>query len=718
IELLEMLSERHKNICVVGDDDQAIYRFRGASYASFLKFKEKFPKLKTIKLTQNYRSTKRILNTAARLIKNNGIDRYDPKKNLWTEKGEGSEVAAYIAHDYIDEAKRVADEIEALYRGFKGKEKRYSRIAVLYRAHTHKDALLRELKSRIVPVTVVRGVGLLETEEIRDLVAYLKIIDDPTDSVSLFRVLTSAVWEVDIDDLITISDISNKEEVPLYDVIKRLDVLKGIAESTRGQLKKFKEDLRELIRASKRSNASDLFLGLLEKTGYIRVLLDKKKSKRHLDSDQKILNVGKFFDFCMRYLKNNPDQSLEGFLAYLDCFMEAGGSAEQEDLSLDEDGVRFMTVHSAKGLEFPYVFLISLVQNRFPTMKRREPIPFPDSLMKEKLPEGDFHREEERRLCYVAMTRAEDRLYLSCIDKPRNKASVFLKEVMAGDACEKGDIVCEDIGLDDDIDSRINSIVDRFKTLEEKKGKKYSLPKPGKLSYTQLDTYNTCPLMYKFSYIYRIPRRRRNALTFGTNMHSTLEDFFRFVQEKKPVDENVLFELFSKHWTPRGYESKMDEANYRRTGEKSLKVFFKKHKDMLHKPPLFLEKKMDLKVGAFVLDVRIDRIDDLGKNSVEIIDYKTGKPKDEKFAKESLQLSIYGLACRDVLRLNPERLSFYYVNPNEKVTTTRNAEDYETTKKTITETGKKILSEEFEPTPGRICKWCDYASICPVWDKR
>jgi len=605
-----------------------------------------------------------------------------------------------------------------LYRGFKGKEKRYSRIAVLYRAHTHKDALLRELKSRIVPVTVVRGVGLLETEEIRDLVAYLKIIDDPTDSVSLFRVLTSAVWEVDIDDLITISDISNKEEVPLYDVIKRLDVLKGIAESTRGQLKKFKEDLRELIRASKRSNASDLFLGLLEKTGYIRVLLDKKKSKRHLDSDQKILNVGKFFDFCMRYLKNNPDQSLEGFLAYLDCFMEAGGSAEQEDLSLDEDGVRFMTVHSAKGLEFPYVFLISLVQNRFPTMKRREPIPFPDSLMKEKLPEGDFHREEERRLCYVAMTRAEDRLYLSCIDKPRNKASVFLKEVMAGDACEKGDIVCEDIGLDDDIDSRINSIVDRFKTLEEKKGKKYSLPKPGKLSYTQLDTYNTCPLMYKFSYIYRIPRRRRNALTFGTNMHSTLEDFFRFVQEKKPVDENVLFELFSKHWTPRGYESKMDEANYRRTGEKSLKVFFKKHKDMLHKPPLFLEKKMDLKVGAFVLDVRIDRIDDLGKNSVEIIDYKTGKPKDEKFAKESLQLSIYGLACRDVLRLNPERLSFYYVNPNEKVTTTRNAEDYETTKKTITETGKKILSEEFEPTPGRICKWCDYASICPVWDKR
>ena len=712
IELLEMLSGKKKNICVVGDDDQAIYRFRGASYASFLKFREKFPKLKTVKLTQNYRSTGRILSSSGRLIANNGRDRYDPEKNLWTEKTRGPEVKVLVASDYLDEARAVADEIEAVSRTFKGRDK-FSNIAVLYRAHSHKDALLAELKSRGIPVSVVRGVGLLETEEIRDLTAYLKVINDRANSVSLFRVLTSPHWDMDIDDLITLSDIASREEVSLYDVIRSGKAIKRIKPRTLGALEDFMEELRGLMRIAKRENAAAVVTEILVEHKYINRLIKEKSAA----NEQKVLNITKFSDFVAKYLRNNPeDYHLSDFLSYLDCFMQAGGVLEQEALVRDEDAVRFMTVHSAKGLEFPCVFLISLVQNRFPSIKRREPIPFPDILMKEKLPDGDFFRQEERRLCYVAMTRAKDALFLSGIDKPRNRPSMFLKEVLTEEAVDTQDVSYKQIFPSEDAASRIGEIMGRFRKLEDRAGD-YKLPKPRKLSFTQLDLYSKCPLQYKFAYVYRIPKKKRSHLTFGSDMHSTLEDFFTLVQERKPVDEKVLFELFNKHWTPFGYESKMTEANYRKAGESSLRTFYKLHKDMLHKPPLYLEKQVDLRVGDFVLDVRIDRIDSIKDNEVEIIDYKTGKPKNDDFARESLQLSIYAMATKEVLKLEPARVSFYYVNPNKKVTTTRSKEDFEKTKSQIVATGCSILDEKFDPNPGWICKWCDYASICPVWDK-
>lgn len=719
IELLRMLSISNKNICVVGDDDQAIYRFRGASYASFLKFKESFPDLETIKLTQNYRSSKRILKTADRLIVKNGVDRYDPEKNLWTESGDGAAVKAIVAHDYKDEARAVADEIESLYESFKGENKKYSNIAVLYRAHSHKDTLLNELKMRRVPAAVVRGVGLFQTEEIRDLIAFLNVVQDPQDSISLFRIFTSPVWSVDIEDLISISNRAAREEKPLYEMIKDPEKIANIGKETVKKLQGFRSEIKSLMRISKRENASESFIGILEKTGYLTRLLKGRDGAKDIDRDQKALNIGRFFRFITSYLRNNPDQSLTGFIQYLNFFMEGGGDPGQEELILNEDAVKFMTIHSAKGLEFPYVFLISMVQSRFPTPKRRESIPFPDSLMKEKLPEGDFHREEERRLCYVAMTRAEKGLFLSAIDKPHNRPSVFLKEVLTEEAIKANDIQLCDIQLSNDIEDRIGSVLlDRLREKEKQVSVSYRLPKPKKLSYTQLDNYSTCPLRYKFSYVYRIPSRRRNALTFGSNIHSTLEDFFTLVQDKKPVDEKVLLNLFEEHWNPFGYTSKMDEKNYWKSGIDSLKIFYQKHKEMLDKPPLYLEKKVDLKVGDFVLDVRIDRIDDLGKGKVEIIDYKTGKPKKQDFAESSLQLSIYALACKEVLKLDPSQVSFYYVNPNEKVTATRTAEDYDETKKTIIDIGTKISEEKFDPTPGRVCKWCDYSSMCPVWDKR
>ena len=712
IELLDVLAGKRKNICVVGDDDQAIYRFRGASYASFLKFKEKYRNLVTVTLSQNYRSSKKILSAAGRLISNNGADRYDPGKELWTKNPAGEKVQAIVAYDYTEEARAVADKIEKIYS--KMPDKNYSAITVLYRAHSHKELLLNELNARRIPATVVRGAGLFKREEIRDLLSYMRLLDNPDDSVSLFRVLTSNAWNLDIEDLIHISGVAVREEKSIYNLLRDLDVLDGISDDTREKISGFMAHIKEFLRTSRREDVAELFRSLLLE--YVK--RTQLISGGDPEKDRKVVNISALNSFIMRYIKNNSDWSLSAFLDYLDCFIEAGGDRGQENISISENAVQLMTIHAAKGLEFPYVFLISLVRNRFPTIRRKEPIPFPDRLIKEKLPSGDFHREEERRLCYVGATRAQKGLYISSVSNASRKQSVFLKEMFTDEAMDCGDAAIMEIPLREDLSGRAEVFIDRFRKAEEDKHIAHKLPKPKKMSFSQISTYLKCPMQYKFAYIYRIPGRKKAFLTFGSVVHSSLEEFFKLVQERKKVSEKTLLDLYSRHWTPSGYESRMQESSYRKSGKESLQEFFKSNKDILERPPLYLEKKLDLKIADCVLDVRIDRIDAIGGNNVEIIDYKTGKVPSKKKPNESLQLDIYAMACRDVLELNPKVLSFYYVGPNKKVSTTRTDKELDKSKETVLEAAGLIKAEEFKPKPGMMCKWCDYLALCPAYDKR
>ena len=712
IELLDILAKKNRNICVVGDDDQAIYRFRGASYASFLKFKEKYPNLTTIKLVQNYRSTKKILNSAGRLIQNNGTDRYDQKKNLWTKNPAGNKIEALVAYDYRDEARAVADKIESLC--LKMDQKDYSQIAILYRAHSHKEILLEELNARGIPTTIVREKGFFEREEIRDLIAYMRIVDNPEDSVSLFRVLTLPLWNIDIEDLIYLAGTAKKEGLSIYHLLKRIDNIPEISDGTKKQLSDFGNHFKKLLRISKREDVTELIRNILLESGYLKRLT----SEESMENKQKILNISSLNNFIIKYIKNNSDWSPSAFLEYLNCFSEAGGEPRQISLLRKDNAVQLMTIHAAKGLEFPYVFLISLVRNRFPTVRRKEPIPFPDLLMKEERPEGDFHREEERRLCYVGMTRSQKGLYLSSVNNATTKPSVFLGEIITEEATELGDAIYSEIQPEEDLSKRAEAFVDRYKELEKSKNLEYKLPRPSKLSFSQIDTYKKCPMQYKFAYIYRIPGRKRAALTFGSVVHSALEDFFKQVQERKAVNEKTLLDLYRGYWVSNGYDSKMQENAYKSNGRESLKTFFKNNKDILKKPPLYLEKRLDLKIGDSLLDVRIDRIDSLGGNDVEIIDYKTGKLQDKKILSKNLQLDIYAIACKEILNLNPRLLSFYYIKPNQKVTTVKSDEQLEGSKEIIIETANLIESEAFDPKPSRLCKWCDYFALCPAYDKR
>jgi len=760
IELISLLAGKRKNVCVVGDDDQGIYRFRGASYASFIKFKQKFPELTSLKLTQNYRSTKKILKASEALIKNNSPDRYDPDKNLWTDNASGGDVQVLRANDYDTECHIVLDKIKEIYK----KEGDYSKIAVLYRAHNHNKEIVKRLKEEGIPFEVVGPMGLFEREEIKDIVALLSSLADATDSVSLFRALTMPVFKIDIENAVELNRLARREGKPLCDILKSPRAERIVSKSSKKGLEEFKELYKHLLSLSNKIDIEKLFYEIMEKTGYIKDLV----ATLSRENEAKVSNIGKFYRLINSYLGEHQDAMLPAFMEYLDSYIEAGGDmAEDAELALKKDGLRLMTVHQAKGLEFPYVFIISLVQNRFPTRMRPEAIPFPVELIKEELPKGNFHLQEERRLFYVALTRAKENLFISAVKKPYHKPSVFLTEI-DGDKSGKG-ITSIMKHLDKDapelavrfamkekdivIAKSKRRIFDKIRELEDSrtltkalidkifdkvKKEYYDLasilkgkPKEGsgesmsfsetfiplphdlKLSYTQLDTFMNCPLKYKFNYVYSIPLRPTAPLRFGSDVHDALEEFYKRIKDGgKPTFED-LAEIYLERWNSSGYVNKSQEMQYQRSGYDMLKRFYQTNKENLY-PPLYVEEGFLIKIGESQFKGYIDRIDELPEGGVEVIDYKTGTPKSQKSAEKSIQLYLYAVACQEVLKLEPKLLSFYYLTSNEKVSVLCEPEHLQGIKETVTDTVKQIKSQQFEPNPGRRCRWCDYRIICPA----
>jgi DNA helicase-2/ATP-dependent DNA helicase PcrA len=760
IELVTLLASKRKNICVVGDDDQGIYRFRGASYASFVKFKEVFPGLTSLRLTQNYRSTKKILSVSESLIQNNNPDRYDPQKNLWTDRAAGSAVHVISTNDYDGEAAAVADAIKEIGKN----QKDYAKIAVLYRAHSHNQAFIKRLKLEGIPYTVAGPMGLFEREEIKDLVALLTVLANPHDNVNLFRVLSLPPFAMDIRQMVKLNKMAREEERSLYELIREESVLGRLSKTVTQNIREANKMISHCIALAHKVDVETLFYELLERTGYAKNLLVGLDA----ESEVKLATIGKLYRLINEYLQRHEDGMLPAFMEYLTSYIQAGGDVLQETaFPEDKSGVQLMTIHQAKGLEFPYVFVISLVQNRFPTRARPDAIPFPVALMKEELPKGNFHLQEERRLFYVAVTRAKEQLFLSTVNKPYHKESVFLREIQAEtskealrktyteydnleaaqevalgipqktlrvmkskrkivqaiERLERAKTVSEALvhrtfGV---VQKEYRSLVATLKQQEREASRgalslaetHFALPEHLKLSYTQLDTFLSCPLKYKFNYVYHIPMRPSAPLSFGAVIHDVLEEFYRRIKEEKVPTEEELYDIYSRRWDAKGYINRSQEMQYQQNGFELLKQFYETNREHWE-PPLYIEEKFLITIGDCQFKGYIDRVDELPDGGVEIIDYKTGTPKDQRAVEKSIQLDLYAIACQEILGLEPRVLSFYFLTNNQKISATRLPEDLERTKGFILETVDKMRSGHFEPNPGRRCRWCDYRIICPA----
>ena len=378
-----------------------------------------------------------------------------------------------------------------------------------------------------------------------------------------------------------------------------------------------------------------------------------------------------------------------------------------------------MSIHSAKGLEFGVVFLPSLVQNRFPAVYRREALEIPGELIQEELPEQDMHLQEERRLFYVACTRAKELLFLSHSDfyegTKKWKPSIFLEEAAQGEiyvnASEKTSPKTQV--------SPAKSIPERpAKGLRQKtashKEKILYIPKINisHASYSQLDTFQTCPLKYKFRYMFKIPSPVPHAANFGSSIHNALNAFYQHLKKGETPTLELMRECYGKTWIATGYESRAHENARKLQGWKILENFYQKESQPKFIIPAYLEKSFRLKIDQYILSGRIDRIDKLADGKYEIIDYKTGTSKRSVNIKKDLQLSIYALACKEIFHLDVGLLSFYFLEDAKKVSTTRDNAELKSVKAELLEQLQQMEKSDFSPTPGWHCSFCEYRILC------
>jgi len=715
-------------LTVVGDDSQAIYKFRGASVSNILNFMKDYKNSEQITLNKNYRSNQTILNTSYRLIKNNDPDTLEVKlgisKNLFAQKPDDKKAINFFLGDKAEEeADFVVKQILTLKKDYK-----YSDFAILCRANNHSSIFIRALARAAIPYQFLGPGMLLKQPEVKDLIAYLKVLYNIEDSVSLYRVLSMDIFNLDAKDLNFLLAFSKKTNLTLFQSIEvylsffEKDFYKTDFEIYKKHLPLLSlETQTKLLTIFKiinkhfsliiKETAGQILYYFLEETKYLNKLVSYKNEK-----DEKIaLNVSKFFNRLKTFESEHEDASISAVVEYLEMSLELGESPIVSKTDIETyNAVNIITAHSAKGLEFPVVFLVNLTRGRFPTHARKETIGIPEDLIKEILPEGDYHLEEERRLFYVGMTRAKNKLFLTASrfygeGIREQKLSPFVSEALGEELIKKYQIVKSD-------EKQQLSIFD-FKKPDEKIIK--SLINKNIFSYTQLESYDRCPLQYKYQFVLKIPTAPTAALSFGDTIHKTLQSFYQQFLINKNIGKNELLSIYKQNWLPLGYISKAHEIRMKKEGEKMLINFLLKFHNSKIKV-IDLEKFFKIKINNDISIVgKIDRVDDKEKGEVEIIDYKTGKKPDEKSLKKNFQLAIYALAATDQglykKKINKVHLSFYYLQDIEKVSVKKTNIDLMEVKKNILEKAAEIRASEFEPHVGPWCDFCPFRMICEAW---
>jgi DNA helicase-2/ATP-dependent DNA helicase PcrA len=404
-QLVKLLSGKYNNLFVVGDPDQSIYKFRGADLSNILRFEQDFPHSRVIKLEQNYRSTKVILEGATNLIKHN---RNRKKKELWTDKKGGEKIRCYEAVSALDEAVFVSQEIIKLN---KEKDKAFKDFAILYRTNAQSRAFEEVFSKQDIPFRVVGGLRFYERKEVKDILAYLRFIHDQKDGVSFLRIINNAKLGIGKITLSKIEEFARKNNLNFHQALKQgLKVIK-ISADRKEAINKFTYLIDELNEKKKEIKGSELLIELIKKINYYEEL----KKEGEFKAQSKIENIKELILAVQEFEENNEDKSLTAFLEYVALITGIDLYKGEEDV------VTIMTLHSAKGLEFPVVFITGFEEGIFPHSR--------------SLNSGE-ELEEERRLCYVGMTRAKERLYLTYTWRRNlngntlfNSVSRFLSEI-------------------------------------------------------------------------------------------------------------------------------------------------------------------------------------------------------------------------------------------------------------------------------------------------
>ena len=379
--LINLLAQANRNLCVVGDDDQSIYKFRGANIGNILNFEDDYSDVQKITLDQNYRSTQNILDAANSVISNN---KGRMGKSLWTSNGDGNKVFVYTGTNEYDEARYIARQIKKHF----DEQGSFSDCAILYRTNAQSRVIEEMLMRESVPYKVLSGLRFYDRKEIKDIIAYLRVVYNPNDDVSLARIINEPKRKIGNATLEKARNIAREKETSLYDVISHADDYPEFKTAIK-KLLSFSEIIQSLIKLKDTVTIEDLTGRILNDTGYMPELVMEDTT----ESKTRIENLGEFISVITEFEKNEETGNTLGeFLENISLVSDIDGYDENEDSAV------LMTIHSAKGLEFPIVFLSGLEEGLFPGMRSME---------------SDDDIEEERRLCYVAITRAKEQLYIT-----------------------------------------------------------------------------------------------------------------------------------------------------------------------------------------------------------------------------------------------------------------------------------------------------------------
>ena len=712
-QLLKMLAGGRRNLTVVGDDDQSIYKFRGAAISNILDFTEAFPDAHTVVLTENYRSTQAILDAAYQLIQHNNPDRLEVKINVDKKLHAHRDGPPVVEHLHHDSLMSEADAVAGLILERKEAEGYAFRdFAVLVRTKSDADPFLRALNVKGIPFRFSGNKGLYQQPEIQLLLSFLRTVANPEDSISLFHLASSELYMLNMRDLVRCNALAKKLNLPLFTVfgnVEQYDPLKSLSAESRATIAKIVADVNRYLRLSRDRPTGVLLYEFLQDSGLLHRLANAKDERGGLQ----VQNIAKFFDIVHNFGYIAQVDRVANFVSYLDLLIEAGDNPATAEADLDADAVQVLTVHKAKGLEFPVVFIVGLVQNRFPHSRRAERLSLPVELVKETLPSGDAHLQEERRLFYVAMTRAQRELYLTSARdygglRPR-KISQFVVEALDRPRADQ-----------DYVRSSALQRIERHAPTPEP-GSEAFAPIPEdqviQLSFLQIDDYLTCPLKYKYVHVLRVPILPHHTVIYGKALHDAVDEYLRRKMRQMPVSLDDLVAIFENSWSSEGFVSREHEELRLQAGREALARFFEDH-EQHGRLPLYVEKEFSFIWNHNRIVGRWDRVDKAA-DGFEILDYKSSEVSDpekaQRKAKDSLQLAIYALAFREIYGEWPRRVKLYFLGSGLVGSVEVHEKMIEKARQKIAEAAAGIRKRNYEAKPNFLnCRYCAFADICPA----
>jgi len=713
VKILHMLAGEDRNVFAVGDPDQAIYRFRGASSAAFELFQNHFPGTRVVALEKNRRSTSPILESAFAVINKNpeirvrdgaGRSAYRRSPLRSAREEEAAQQGTPIAPMPVEVVVLRDKEIEGsdLVQLIKARKKQtrcsWSDFAVLYRQHSHREQLAVELVQAGIPFSI-ENMDVMDSPEARDLFACLGAIVEIEDAASLLRVAALPQFAIDPEPLRDglRSIPRNSENASMVSVLEKLEggpAVLATVQRARDEIANAKALSRKALDIIIRAFA-------LPPSPPLQAVLD----------------------FVLKWEAKATTQTKQigELVEYLEYFREARGSIPLPNT--DQDAVRLMSAHSAKGLEFKHVSILRAYSPSFPNSYREPLVEFPRELRDPEslAPDDDktLNGQEERRLFYVAMTRACDSLTFYAkqgVGKKDSMPSGFLRELLKDPTMRPWLQPREARPFQTSIFAAAAE-----PSLASRTSEWLSLPPRSnlgmRLSASAVQSYERCPLQFKLEREWRIPGEVPAAMQYGATVHRVLRAYYDSVRFNRPLAEADLIAMFKDDLAAAHLQDRYQHELYERQGIDQLKDFFAACQRSAPPQVLHTEEGFEIKVGDCTVVGRIDRVDRMKDGTVTITDYKTGKPQSQEDADESLQLSIYALAAQQKWGYTVDRLTFYNLQENTSVATRRDAVKLDEVRHKVETVAAKIAEGKFAAKLGFYCAWCAYANICPAKEK-